>query len=169
MQLKNIIQNIAKMNRSKRLIEIRSLIKQNKIGSQEELLTMLNKNGYNYTQATLSRDLRFLKAGKVADDEKGQIYVLPGSLSEGQSNDNELKEAISRGFLSIDYTGNMAVIKTLPGFASGIAYKIDGMKAFEIIGTIAGDDTILIIAREGIGRSDLHSLLTTSIPEAGIR
>jgi transcriptional regulator of arginine metabolism len=68
------------MNRSKRLIEIRSLIKHNKIGSQEELLTKLNMNGYNYTQATLSRDLRLLKAGKIADDEKGQIYVLPGSL-----------------------------------------------------------------------------------------
>jgi transcriptional regulator of arginine metabolism len=63
----------------------------------------------------------------------------------------------------------MAVIKTLPGFASGIAYRIDGMNAFEIIGTIAGDDTILIIARDGVSRPDLHNLLTTAIPEAGIR
>jgi transcriptional regulator of arginine metabolism len=157
------------MNRTKRLVEIRSLIKHNKIGSQEELLTMLNKNGYNYTQATLSRDLRLLKAGKIADDEKGQIYVLPGNEGVTNFNGSELKDTITRGILSIDYTGNMAVIKTLPGFASGIAYKIDGMRAFEIIGTIAGDDTILIIAREGIGRSDLHSLLTTAIPEAGIR
>jgi transcriptional regulator of arginine metabolism len=156
------------MNRTQRLIEIRRLIQNNKINNQEELLAMLNKNGYNYTQATLSRDLKVLKAGKIADDEKGQIYILPGGLTGDRTNEVELKDAISRGFLSIDYTGNMAVIKTLPGFASGIAYKIDGMKAFEIIGTIAGDDTILIIARDGIGRHDLHNILTTAIPTAGI-
>ena len=153
------------MNRTKRLLEIRKLIRNNKISNQEELLKMLISNGFKYTQATLSRDLKFLRAGKKADDEKGQIYVLPGDYDDEQIKDNEIKEAVSRGFLSIDYTGNMAVIKTLPGFASGIAYRIDGMKAFEILGTIAGDDTILIISRDGISRQDLHRVLTTAIPE----
>ncbi len=153
------------MNRTKRLLEIRKLIRNNKISNQEELLKMLISNGFKYTQATLSRDLKFLRVGKIADDEKGQIYVLPGDYDDEQIKDNEIKEAVSRGFLSIDYTGNMAVIKTLPGFASGIAYRIDGMKAFEILGTIAGDDTILIIARGGISRHDLHRVLTTAIPE----
>ena len=153
------------MNRTKRLLEIRKLIRNNKISNQEELLKMLISNGFKYTQATLSRDLKFLRAGKIADDEKGQIYVLPGDYDDEQIKDNEIKEAVSRGFLSIDYTGNMAVIKTLPGFASGIAYRIDGMKAFEILGTIAGDDTILIISRDGISRQDLHRVLTTAIPE----
>lgn len=154
------------MTKAKRLLEIRRLIINNKIGSQEELLRMLNKNGFNYTQATLSRDLKFLRAGKIADNEKGYIYVLPGEPTERNDSINELKDAVSRGFLSIDYTGNMAVIKTLPGFASGIAYRIDGINAFEILGTIAGDDTILIIAREGINRQDLHRVLTGAIPEA---
>ena len=157
------------MNRTKRLLEIRNLIKNNKISNQEELLKKLISNGFNYTQATLSRDLKFLRVGKIADEEKGQIYVLPGDYYDEQIKDNEIKEAVSRGFLSIDYTGNMAVIKTLPGFASGIAYRIDGMRAFEILGTIAGDDTILIIARDGISRQDLHRVLTTAIPEEGIR
>lgn len=155
------------MNRTKRLLEIRRLINNFKIGNQEELLNMLNANGFIYTQATLSRDLKLLKAGKIADDEKGHIYFLPGELNNDSINRDELQNAVSRGFLSIDYSGNMAVIKTLPGFASGIAYRIDGMKAFEIIGTIAGDDTILIISRDGINRNDLHRVLTSAIPGAG--
>ncbi len=152
------------MNRTRRLLEIKRLIKDNKISNQEELLVMLNDNGYNFTQATLSRDLKFLKVGKLADDEKGHIYVLPNGNYEDQINEGELTDAVNIGFLSLDYTGNMAVVKTLPGFASGIAYKIDGIKAYEIIGTIAGDDTILVIAREGISRQALHEILTTAIP-----
>lgn len=155
------------MNRTKRLLEIRRLIKNFKISNQEELLKKLNSNGFNYTQATLSRDLKLLKAGKIADEEKGHVYFIPGELSNDTVNRNELQDAVRRGFLSIDYSGNMAVIKTLPGFASGIAYRIDAMKAFEIIGTIAGDDTILIISRDGINRNDLHSVLTSAIPGAG--
>jgi len=153
------------MNRTKRLLEIRNIIRDHKISNQEELLKMLNKTGFSYTQATLSRDLKLLKAGKIADNEKGQIYVLPNESRDLSNNDGNLGNAVSRGFLSIDYTGNLAVIKTLPGFASGIAYRIDGMNAFEIIGTIAGDDTILIIARDGISRQELHEVLTTAIPE----
>lgn len=153
------------MNRTKRLIEIRKLIKNYKISNQEELLKKLNEYGFTYTQATLSRDLRYLKVGKIADEEKGQIYFLPGMIQDDNATENEIKNAVSRGFISIDYSGNMAVIKTLPGFASGIALRIDGMNAFEIIGTIAGDDTILIISREGISRQDLHNALTTAIPD----
>ena len=152
------------MNRTKRLLEIRKLIKSNKIRNQEELLTRLNENGFTYTQATLSRDLKYLKVGKIADEEKGQIYFLPGETPEDQPTEKEVQNAVNRGFLSIEYSGNLAVIKTLPGFASGIALRIDGIKAFEIIGTIAGDDTILIIAREGINRQDLHNALTTAMP-----
>lgn len=154
------------MNKTKRLLEIKRLIKNNRIRNQDELLTMLNNNGFSYTQATLSRDLKLLRAGKVADNDKGHIYVLPDEPGDGPARNNELEDNISRGFLSIEYTGNMAVIKTLPGFASGIAYRIDGMKAFEIIGTIAGDDTILIISRDGISQQDLNRVLTTAIPQA---
>ncbi len=152
------------MNRTKRLLEIIRLIKNNRISSQEELLEMLVKNGYNFTQATLSRDLRLLKAGKISDNEKGYIYMLPGEITDNIFSGENLDDTITRGILSIDYSGNMAVIKTMPGFASGIALRIDGIKAFEILGTIAGDDTILVIAREGISRQALHRVLTTAIP-----
>lgn len=152
------------MNRTKRLLAIIKLIKNSKISNQEELLSKLNECGFKYTQATLSRDLKYLKAGKIADEEKGKIYFLPGELPEDPSTEDLVTNAVSKGFLSIEYSGNMAVIKTLPGFASGIALRIDGMKAFEIIGTIAGDDTILIIAREGINRQYLHNMLTSAMP-----
>lgn len=152
------------MNRTDRLLEIRRLIKNNKIGNQVELLKLLDKSGFMHTQATLSRDLKFLKVGKIADEEKGQVYFLSGEPPEVKPMENEFKDAVSRGFLSMEFSGNMAVIKTLPGFASGIAYRIDGMKAFEIIGTIAGDDTILVIARDGLTRQNLHDALTRAIP-----
>ncbi len=153
------------MNRTRRLLEISRIIKNHKISNQEELLSMLNQKGFKYTQATLSRDLKLLKAGKVADNEKGYIYVLPGE-KEDKFSGEEMKDTVNRGFLSIDYSGNMVIIKTLPGFAGGIALRIDRMKAFEILGTIAGDDTILVISREGIGRQEVHRVLTTEIPAA---
>ncbi len=151
------------MSRTKRLLEISKLIKNHKIGNQEELLAMLNEKGFSYTQATLSRDLKALKAGKIADEERGHIYALPGDEVKIYTGD-EIKGAVNKGYLSIEYSANMAVIKTLPGFASGIALRIDSLKAFEILGTIAGDDTILVISREGISRQDLHNMLTREIP-----
>ncbi|TVR72151.1 MAG: ArgR family transcriptional regulator [Marinilabiliales bacterium] len=153
------------MNRIDRLLKIRKLIKNNSIRSQDELLNMLTYSGYSYTQATLSRDLKLLRAGKRPDNEKGLVYFLPDDEPSDSDNELLMKDAMNQGYLSIDYTGNMAVIKTLPGFASGIAYRIDGLKAFEILGTIAGDDTILVIAREGISRRDLDQVLKAAIPE----
>ena len=151
------------MNRSKRLLEIRNLVKTRKITNQEEMLRLLNKRGFNYTQATLSRDLKLLKAGKIADEERGHIYVLPDDSPSNPENERDVSYAVSRGILSSEYSGNMAVIKTLPGFASGIALRIDNLKAFEIIGTIAGDDTILVIARDGIRRQELQNVLNPVI------
>ncbi len=152
------------MKRTERLLEIRRLVRTHKIRNQDELLKKLIDNGFSFTQATLSRDLKFLKAGKKPDAEKGLIYFLPDDIPIDNENEEVMKDAVSQGYLSVDYTGNMAVIKTLPGFASGIAYRIDGMKAFEILGTIAGDDTILVISREGISRRDLERVLTSAIP-----
>lgn len=147
----------ANMNKTKRLLEIRNIIQSQKIGSQDELLSVLNTRGFEYTQATLSRDLKYLKVGKVSDDEKGMIYQLPDQFIPTNSATPDIQQNNNQpsGFISIEFSANMAVIKTLPGFASSLAYRIDGMNAFEILGTIAGDDTILVIAREGIPRQDV--------------
>lgn len=147
------------MYKTERLLEIRRIIQNQKISSQEELLGILNDKGFSYTQATLSRDLKYLKAGKMPDDQKGMIYVLPGNTGQHSSSSKKPEAQVEQplGFISVEYTsGNqMAVIKTIPGFASSLAYRIDEMNAFEIIGTVAGDDTILVIGREGIPRPAL--------------
>jgi transcriptional regulator of arginine metabolism len=150
-----VLHKYTTMNKTKRLLEIRKIIQSQKIGSQDELLAILNTRGYDYTQATLSRDLKYLRVGKLPDSVKGMVYVLPDG---GNLQHAELPQSVSdqpTGFVSIEFNSNMAVIKTLPGFASSLAYRIDGMNSFEILGTIAGDDTILVIGREGIPRPAL--------------
>lgn len=147
------------MNKTQRLLEIRRIIKDQKISNQDELQAILTSKGFHFTQATLSRDLKYLKIGKIPDEEKGMIYVLPETISKKtqETGNKTLTREQSTGFISVEYTSatQMAVIKTLPGFASSLAYRIDGMNAYEIVGTIAGDDTILVIGREGIPRPAL--------------
>jgi transcriptional regulator of arginine metabolism len=154
--------------RSNRLMEIRRIIRSSKISSQEELLLKLEKRGYHYTQATLSRDLKFLKVGRRPDDKGHSMYFLPDepvSLEGTLTGDN----GFHLGFRSIEFSRNLAVIKTSPGFASGIAYAIDGINAYEIIGTIAGDDTILLITRDGSKKSDVMNKLSFVVPDIGER
>jgi transcriptional regulator of arginine metabolism len=153
--------------RTQRLLAIRRIIEGDAIPNQEELLKKLDQAGFELTQATLSRDLKFLQAGKRPDKEKGYVYTLPGNNSEpvpparmtGTSTAFPLN-----GFVSMDFAHHMAVIRTLPGYANSIAYTIDEMDAFEILGTIAGDDTILLIPREGVSREDVKNVLAVLFP-----
>jgi transcriptional regulator of arginine metabolism len=140
---------------------IRRLINGSNISSQEELLALLEEQGFSMTQATLSRDLKYLRVAKMPDSEKGYIYML----TERQLNDPSENEDIPiTGFVSIDFAQGMAVMKTLPGHASSIAYALDNLNSYEIAGTIAGDDTILIIPRDGVTKGDLKNLLKTKMP-----
>lgn len=149
--------------RTRRLLEIRKLISTGNIGTQEELLQKLERKGFKYTQATLSRDLKFLKVGRKADPKKGMVYVLP---EETEENEAALEEVRGKsGFLSLEFSHNLGVIKTIPGFASGLAYLIDHHHPYEILATIAGDDTILVIGREGVKKSDIQKALELIIPE----
>ena len=150
--------------RTDRLVAIKRMINTYSISSQDELLEKLADLGYKFTQATLSRDLKFLKVGKIANEKGEYIYVLPEMqvLKEDRNVDN--KVPIS-GFRSLEFSNNFAVMRTQPGFASGIALAIDNMNAYEILGTIAGDDTILIIPREDVSKADVRNILTMVIPE----
>ena len=147
-----------------RLLAIRNIIENQRISSQEELLGRLLKEGFRLTQATLSRDLKFLRAGKMPDSEKGYIYFLPYDNTEQER--ISLKENFPfSGFLSIDFAWHLGVIKTHPGYANSIASAIDNMGSYHIIGTVAGDDTILLIPREGASRNDVLNELAKLIPE----
>jgi transcriptional regulator of arginine metabolism len=150
-------------NRNERLIEIRRLISSRNIHSQEELMGLLENQGFELTQATLSRDLKYLKVAKMPDDIQGYIYILPDKEQAVEEFSTTVRSA--GGLLTIDYAQGMAIIRTLPGHASSIAYTIDNLNAYEIAGTIAGDDTILLIPRDGVSRNDLVNLLKVRVPD----
>jgi transcriptional regulator of arginine metabolism len=150
-------------SRTQRILAIRRIIGKKAITNQEELLSILKQEGYDVTQATLSRDLKFLEAGKIPDKEKGYVYVLP---REKQKNSRRtgLGNFPLNGFISLEFARDLAVIKTHPGYAQSIAAAIDEMNAYEIMGTIAGDDTILLIPRDDVGREDIRNALALLFP-----
>lgn len=141
--------------KKERLDAICRIIQSNKIGNQEELLRQLENSGFQVTQATLSRDIKQLKVVKVHDDRGNYAYQLPDYSSFIQSGKEQTQH-----HPNIEFSGNLAVVKTRPGYAMGIASDIDTHAPREIIGTIAGDDTILIIPREGISRDKIIKALS---------
>ena len=149
-------------NRNERLIEIIRLIGSRNISSQEELMKLLEKKGFELTQATLSRDLKYLKVAKMPDDRAGYVYILPDK--DHGMEEVDLPGPGMGGLIGIDFAQGMAILKTLPGHAGSIAYTIDHLNAYEIAGTIAGDDTILLIPRDGVTRQDLVNILKVKIP-----
>jgi len=149
-------------NKSERLHAIRKLIGRMKISSQEELLKYLIVEGFSMTQATLSRDLRYLKVSKAPDADNSYIYIIP---EQDSSSFPEIRSGFPlNGFLSIQFAQGMGLIRTLPGFASGIASAIDTMNIKEVAGTIAGDDTILLIPKDGSQKEEIVRKLSGYIP-----
>lgn len=162
-------------NRKKRVDVIIDLIKNQCIASQEELAALLLKQGHRVTQATLSRDLKMLRTTKVPTDRGTYMYVLPDSDS--------LKDKIltaghtlphadyQSGFVSIQFSKNIVVIKTRNGYASGLAYDIDMKHYPEILGTIPGSDTIFAVMREDVTRQQSIEIFSSilSLPVERIK
>jgi hypothetical protein len=144
-----------------RLEAIKLLISSQEIGSQKELLEALEAEGFIVTQATLSRDLKQLKVAKAASMNGRYVYVLPNETMyrRVQKPLPAREMMLTPGFLSIQFSGNIGVIKTRPGYASSIAYNIDNSNIPEILGTIAGDDTIMIVVKEGVQEFEIIDLL----------
>lgn len=130
-----------KVARHEKIIE---LIQQYDIDTQEELAARLNEAGFKVTQATVSRDIRALKMTKVAGkDGKSRYAILQDSpVSLGDKYTRVLHDAVT----TIDVGQNMLVIKTVPGMAMGVGAAIDALKWSEILGSIAGDDTVMCVA-----------------------
>lgn len=126
-----------KLERHSKIIE---LINQYEIETQDELADLLNKCGYNVTQATVSRDIRQLKLIKQSVDGKQKYVVLQGNLYE--MNDKYIR-ILKDGFVSMAMAQNILVIKTVSGMAMAVAAALDAMEWNEIVGCIAGDDTIM--------------------------
>jgi transcriptional regulator of arginine metabolism len=151
------------MERSVRLARLRHIIETRQVNSQEMLLKVLGEEGFRVTQATLSRDLKYLKVGKVPDGKGGYLYAFSDQSTKVGS-DKSLVEDFRRGFISVEFSGDQGVIRTLPGHASTVAFAIDNLNIHEVLGTIAGDDTILVIPRDGIDRAALLAALRDRIP-----
>ncbi len=151
------------VERAARLARLRQIIQTRKVDSQEMLLSLLEGEGFVITQATLSRDLKYLKVGKIPDGRGGYVYTFSDAANKVGS-DRSLVEDFRRGFISLEFSGNQAVIKTLPGHANTVAYAIDNLNVEEVLGTIAGDDTILVIPRDGVSRGLLLEGLQARIP-----
>ncbi len=131
-----------KYNRHAKILE---LIESNDIVTQDELAEKLKEQGMDVTQATISRDIKELRLVKVMSPEGKAKYTAmnndPGVLSE------KLLTILRGGYVSSDYANNILVVKTLPGMASAVASAVDSLGWTEIVGTIAGDDTIMIVTR----------------------
>ncbi|OOO00621.1 MAG: arginine repressor [Epulopiscium sp. Nele67-Bin004] len=132
--------------KEQRQSKILSLIDKYEIETQEELVETLEQAGFSVTQATISRDIRELKLTKIATKKDSQKYV---SLNYDVS--DKVLRVFRAGFLSMDVAQNILVIKTLPGMGNAVAAAIDALSYEEVVGTIAGDDTIFCAIRtEGL-------------------
>jgi transcriptional regulator of arginine metabolism len=131
--------------KGQRHIKIREIISQNEIETQDDLVEALRQSGFQVTQATVSRDIKELLLIKIPMDDGRYKYSMP--TDQRYNPLQKLKRALVDNFLHIDHTNNLVVMKCLPGTANSIAALLDNIEWTEVMGTICGDDTILIICR----------------------
>ena len=147
-----------KRTRQEKLLE---LISQYEINTQDELIDRLREHGFEVTQATVSRDIRELHILKMTTGKGSYRYVLPKQPEGGVRFSSALIDSI----VSVDHAGNNVVLRTYPGMAQAVAVGIDHMDLHQILGCIAGDDTILVIVRDADAANEIadriHDLLKT--------
>ena len=146
--------------KTQRFATIRKIIRSEMISSQEELISRLRECGVEITQSTLSRDLKFMNVAKVPHKSKGYVYVLPNATHH----DINVSSNISDNITGLTFSGNLGVLKTKSGYASAISVPIDNLDCPAILGTIAGDNTILLILKEDARRSQVIEALAKIFP-----
>lgn len=129
------------------------LVQDRPLSTQAEVADALREEGHETVQATVSRDISQLGLTKVRDDEGRLVYALPGKADLTRL--SELTAALRRWAYSINASGNLAVLTTHTGFAPALCQAIDEAQLPDLIGTIAGDNTILLVAREGLTGAEL--------------
>jgi len=149
------------MQKTKRLLAIEKIISEETISTQEELLKKLKGKGISCTQATLSRNLRQLGVGRLPDGSGGYKYSLSENLRPASASPKLNIVPVIRDIVEAK---GLMVIRTIPGNASNTAFFIDGAGRYEIAGTIAGDDTILVIPRDGVTLQAVHTCLEVILP-----
>ncbi|QDI89873.1 transcriptional regulator ArgR [Salicibibacter halophilus] len=134
------------MTKGQRHVKIREIINEQEVDTQEELVFQLQEAGFNVTQATVSRDIKELHLVKVLTPDGRYKYSLPADRRFNP--EEKLKKHLFDSFVSIDFSDHLIVLKTLPGNAHAIGALIDHLNWDDIMGTICGDDTILIICKD---------------------
>ncbi|VBB06483.1 arginine repressor [Lucifera butyrica] len=146
--------------KTKRQVLIEQIIDRQRIGTQEELLAALRREGMDATQATLSRDLRKLRLSKVAMADGGYRYALPGRHDPGPT--PRERRVIRKAVLSLAASGSLIVIHVLPGMARAVARWIDALSLSAILGSVAGNDTVFVVVAIG-GAEGVAAQLRTLI------
>lgn len=156
--------------RQTRLTAIANILLNNIVGSQEELLEHLKKQGFAVTQATLSRDLKTLRTSKVASELGGYRYVVGQGFPPADKIVEKSVDKVSRAAVeSVVISGQLIVIRTRNGYAGGVAYDIDDIDCPYLLGTIAGADTVFVAMAEGTPLDQVYKALLTIIPEHVLR
>jgi len=129
--------------KKERQAKIKELIERYRIDTQDELIRRLKESGFSATQATMSRDIKELKLTKISDGKNSYYYVFPNSLS--LESINKLNASLTQLITSVNCAMNIVVIKTHAGMAQAVATGIDNIKSDDILGCVAGDDTIFVV------------------------
>ena len=141
-----------KSTRQEKILEI---INKYEIETQDDLIARLNAEGFNVTQATISRDIRQMKLTKVLTGRGSYRYIQSHQTVGKES--VRFNNALVDSILKVDYAGNIIVLKTYPGLASAVATGIDSIHMVDILGCVAGDDTIMIVTRNEETSADISS------------
>ncbi len=145
--------------KSRRLEAILDIVGRVSVDNHDAMLRLLADRGFALTQATLSRDFAELRIVKVPDGLGGYRYTRhPDAVAAA---------APASGLLSVEVSGQMAVLRTRPGYANVLAATIDEARLASAMGTIAGDDTVLVVLRAGVGREAFVGELCAIMPDAG--
>lgn len=148
-----------------RLRLVKDILREQRVDSQDLLLRLLKDSGHVVTQATLSRDLKFLKVAKIPDGDKGYYYGMP-SEEEREATERQYMQDFLRGYVSIDWNQTTVVIRTFSGHSDSVSLALDNMGFEEVLGTIAGRDNVVFVAlREGVSGGAFLSQLKKRIPE----
>lgn len=140
---------------------ILALIEKENIGTQEELMLKLNEMGYKVTQATVSRDIKSLKLVKTP--VSGGQYKYSFVKNETDDISDKYKSILTHSITSVDYAGNMAAVKCYSGMANAAAAALDNLMSSNILGTLAGDDTVFVLCKDEEAAASFKALVSKYI------
>lgn len=151
-----------RQDKKTRLQAIRLIVSSQALESQEDLQVELDKAGFPCTQTTLSRDLKQLRISKVRGRNGHSVYALP---REGMFSPVLTMEEIRKNSWSVNFSGNLMVVHTPPGHASMVAYDIDNARHPFFLGTVAGDDTVLVVLQEELERDEARMAISEIVSQ----